>query len=453
MSRYLTTTVVIVGFWMVAIVLILGFHRFSYTGAKSIFSSDMIGYYSYLPAMFIYHDLDLGFAENNPNYPDDLYWKKTTPIGKPVIYYTYGMSLLYLPFFLVAHTLALIGIAPPNGFSWIYTLVIQLGTAGYTILGFFVLKKLLLRYFNERLTATALLILALGTPLFYYTFNESMMSHGASFMLFVGFFSAVDYWYSKPSFKSSIVLSSLISLIILVRPPNGIVIVWFVFWGWHRHGFWKTRIEFWWKNRKQVFIMLFVLAGFVFPQLLYWKLQSGSWFYKAYPDHMELDFLNPHLWNVLFSFRKGWLVYTPIMGIALLGFIFMKPMVLNVPRWLWVLFFCLSIWVISSWEIWWYGGSFGMRALIEYQAVLVFPMAFFIQRVMDVKKNVLRRLIWVVMGLFILLNIVQTFQYRAGIIHWDGMTYSVYKQVFGRLVIPKDELEQIHHDLDLPSYE
>jgi hypothetical protein len=41
-------------------------------------------------------------------------------------------------------------------------------------------------------------------------------------------------------------------------------------------------------------------------------------------------------------------------------------------------------------------------------------------------------LVFIVMGLFVVLNIFQTYQYSMGLIHWSRMSKEFYWRVFGK---------------------
>lgn len=62
----------------------------------------------------------------------------------------------------------------------------------------------------------------------------------------------------------------------------------------------------------------------VMPQMLYWHYKTGMYIYDSYKNPgVGLDYLSPHIINVLFSYRKGWLLYTPVMIFSLIGFYFL----------------------------------------------------------------------------------------------------------------------------------
>jgi len=56
---------------------------------------------------------------------------------------------------------------------------------------------------------------------------------------------------------------------------------------------------------------------------MYYKAGTGSWWQDGYSG-LGFDWLEPHLMDGLFSYRRGWLVYTPVMLFALIG-VFQLP--------------------------------------------------------------------------------------------------------------------------------
>ncbi|MBK6776976.1 MAG: hypothetical protein IPG74_14450 [Flavobacteriales bacterium] len=74
--------------------------------------------------------------------------------------------------------------------------------------------------------------------------------------------------------------------------------------------------------RSQLFGGAFAALIAVSPLFIYWKVYAGSFFWDSYQNPGEgLDIFYPHIHNFLFSFRKGWLLYSPLIALALLGFI------------------------------------------------------------------------------------------------------------------------------------
>ena len=112
-------------------------------------------------------------------------------------------------------------------------------------------------------------------------------------------------------------------------------------------------------------------------QLFYWKAAVGSYFVDAYFNPGEgFDWSAPHTLQVLFSFRKGWFIYTPLMLIATIAILLLRK------RWpeafpAVLVFFLVNLYVVSSWSCWWYADSFSSRAMTGSIAVMALPLAVF----------------------------------------------------------------------------
>jgi len=167
------------------------------------------------------------------------------------------------------------------------------------------------------------------------------------------------------------------------------------------------------------------------PQLLYWKSVTGTWLYYSYGTNERFFFDNPHLLSVLFGFRKGWLIYTPVMIFALIGIGMLWK---NNKKYFYptVLFLITNIYVVSCWWCWWYGGGFGMRALIECYAVLAIPLATFLTWMVKQKLPAKIPLLIIFVAITTL-SVFHTFRYHFGTIHYDAMTKEAYFHSFWRV--------------------
>ncbi|MGE0090784.1 MAG: hypothetical protein AB7S50_15025, partial [Bacteroidales bacterium] len=87
-----------------------------------VINNDAVSYYSYLPAVFIYNDLSFSFVDSLPKDFEGRIWYQTTPSGDRVQKMTMGWSVLYAPFFFVAHSIAQITDLNANGYSEIYSM-------------------------------------------------------------------------------------------------------------------------------------------------------------------------------------------------------------------------------------------------------------------------------------------------------------------------------------------
>jgi hypothetical protein len=182
------------------------------------------------------------------------------------------------------------------------------------------------------------------------------------------------------------------------------------------------------------------------PQLIYWKMQTGNFMYYSYSGE-HFFFNHPRIWKGLFSFRKGWLLYTPMAALALAGFFFLKKNArpLLIPLYLYTF---LNIWIVLSWWCWWYGGGFGLRAFIESFAFLAFPLAAL--WAWALKKGWVAYVgLMIVAGFFIRLNLFQSKQYREGKLHWDSMSKAMYKATF----LNPDYVKDADKLIDPPDYD
>jgi hypothetical protein len=181
------------------------------------------------------------------------------------------------------------------------------------------------------------------------------------------------------------------------------------------------------------------------PQFLYWKATTGSYLFFSYGDE-RFYFGNPHIIAGLFGYRKGWLLYTPIMIMALIGIILMKPRQNPFSIGLY-LFIPLNIYIIVSWWCWWYGGGFGNRPFIDSYPLLALGLATLFHEVS--KNRIALSITTLVSVLLFSLNIFQNYQYHYGSIHWDSMTKDAYWDSAGHLYPTKN----FYYLLEPPDYE
>jgi hypothetical protein len=402
----------------------------SYKKPFGVIKDDIVGYYTYLPATFIYHDISLKFTLKDPAYYYDKILIAPTPSGGYITKYPMGIAILYSPFFFICHFIAKLTGEQANGYTSSYQLALQLSCLFYLTIGLFFLRKTLLKYYSEVVTSLSILAVTVGTNLYYYASVYAPMSHVYSFSLIAIFIWVTINWYKTPNLKYSVLIGLVGGLITLVRPTNVIVFLFFTLWGITG---WKEMII-----RAKLFltgysllIMMFVCFILVWiPQLLYWKYNAGHWFYYSY--YSERFFFNdPQFINGLFSYRNGWLIYTPIMVFALAGIFFMIKG--NKDFFLPVLIFTIAnIYIIVSWWTWWYGGSYGLRPMIDSYSVLIFPMAAFIRYILN-SRIIIRITGVMLISVLIIHSVFQTIQYHHGAIHYDSMTRAAYWDSFGRI--------------------
>lgn len=432
--------------WLVVAVLFYSSLEYRFWRIEGrIIAGDVVSYYQYLPAVLIHHDITLEFAHRDAERYKDRFWSAPTETGKYVGRMTLGMSVLYAPFFLAAH-----GLAGPlgyerDGFSPPYKFALIISCLFYVFVGLWFLRKALLNWFSDRATAISILILGLATNLYFYAVIEPPMSHAYSFSLIACMIFLVIRWYAAPSVPKAILIGLVAGLILLVRPVNLVFLPLILLWDAGSRPALMERLIL----LKRNWVHLLIIMGTVFlvtvPQMLYWRMTTGHYIYYSY-EKERFFFNDPHLFRGIFSYRNGWLMYTPVMIFALIGVFltFKQHRRLYIPMvGVWLAFLYLTF----SWWCWWYGGAFGMRTMIDAYALLAFPLTAFTAWVMQ-KKRILGSLYLTLLGLFIALNIFQTYQYYTGAIHWGSMTREAYWDSFLR----KDPSDRFKSLLKHPDY-
>ncbi len=410
---------------------------------------DIKSYYAYLPAAIIYQDLYFHFASADLDHFRDKLFLINGPLGVPVQRVTYGMSFLYMPFFLPAHGLAPVLGYDNDGYTAPYKFALIISSAFYLLLGLFLLRKILLRWFSPAVTALTLISIALATNLFYYTTTEAPMSHTYSFALIAAYIYFVIRWYEKRSLLNTLLLGFLLGIISLIRPTNIIVILLFALWGIRNVNDVKARVLY--LSRSYLFILLMILAFLMvwIPQFIYWKYTSGDLLYYGRGDR-GFFFNNPQVLSSLFSYRKGLLLYMPILLLAFTGIplLFLKK---HASAWAVSLYIIINIYILSSWCFWWFGGSYGPRGYIDSYAIMAIPMAFTIRWLMD-KKIAGKVIIALFVSVMVYHNMFQTKQYRRGAIHFVAMSKEAYWDSFLHLH-PSDTFKYLLRFPDYPKAE
>ena len=437
--------------WIIVITLIsITWVNFNITRWQkgNIITFDVISYYSYLPAVFYEHDLSLSFLDDtlNKKNEDRYYWPNKDAHGNKIIKVSMGMAITYLPFFGAAHIYCKLVDLETNGFTDPYHFAIQFSSLFYFLIGLiFLLRILKLYYKNEVIFITSLSIV-FGTNIIYYLTNGAGMAHPVDFALIAAFIYYTIKWHHTQTFKLSIIIGFLIGFITLVRPINIVVFIIFLLYNVNSLNDLIEKIKFLLKEYKHILIISICGILLFIPQLIYWKWVSGNFFINSYVGE-KFYFNNPHIIDGLFSFRKGWLIYSPIMIFSLIGFYYLRKGNKSFFT-SFLIFIVLYFYLVFSWWCWWYGGSFGQRALIDIYPMLALPFAAFISHIKS-NKGLKKNLVYISIFLLILLSIFQTMQAKWNTIHFDSMTKEAYFDAFFRLTKnPEREKFLKHPDYD-----
>ena len=412
-----------------------------------IYSWDLFGSYIYLPMLFDQHNLiytDYSYFEsinNEHQLSSTLYQFVLNENGRIMTKYTLGWSILMSPFYFLAEIWANIFGYKTDGFSYPYKIMLVVGNLCYFILALFQLRKLFKRFFNETLSITLIFLLFLGTNLLFSQYASLGSTHLIEFLLLILLLNQCFKFYESINLKSGAFLALLLALVFLVRPPDIILILIPILWRNEQFPNLKAKIVYFFKNKKLLLSSIIsIFLVIISLQFIYWKITAGKFIINSYANNPGegFDWFTPYFYEILFSFRKGWFIYTPISILCLWGFYFWFKKDKNSLAFL--IPFIVFFYVISCWTTWWYADSFSLRAVLEIYPILFIALGFLIQRA---SKSKLKYFIFPLVAICAFLNVFQTYQIENGILKTDRMTKAYYFSVFGQTDSPNKQQENL----------
>ena len=399
--------------------------------ASAIQTNDATGYYAYLPAVFIYHDLNFAYHDSviqkyyNPEKYADY---RVTYNGKTIDKYYAGTAFTLIPFFLAGHLYAKLFNYPADGYSLPYFIAINIASIVFLLMGLIYILKFLKSYgATEKASSLILIVLVFATNLFHYASSEPCLSHIYSFAFISAFVYHSKKFFSGLAIKDFLFCSLCLGFIIFIRPVNIIVIFSLPFLAGDFNKL-KTAFNKLINDKSALIFSALITLSIAAIQPVIYQIQCGSFFVYTYFDE-GFNWTNPQLINFLFSYRKGFFVYTPVALLSLPGFVFLWRK--NKFQFYSLLFFLsLLIYILSSWWNWWYGGSFSTRVLLDYYVFLALLFMFAYQLV---ESKLIKNILIPVCFSLIVLCQIQAYQYRYYVINNEGMTKEEYWDVFLKL--------------------
>ncbi|WP_372936034.1 hypothetical protein [Mariniphaga sediminis] len=396
---------------------------------ESTITGDGKGYYDYLPSTFIHQDIfrindsakEMTAFENRRSALD-FYLKYEE---KWVNRYPCGTAVLQSPFFICTWLMSDTEGTFIDGYPKIYHRMVFFTALFYLLLSLVFLKKLLELYGAGRFTIfLSQILMIFATSITQYASANSAFSHVYSLFAITAFLFFTKEYFMDHRIRSFLVASVLLGLVVILRNINGVIL------------FFVPFLAGSWKNlgngilvilRKPLILAIGLLLFFalVFIQLFLWYAQTGHLLLYSYQGD-GFNFLDPQFINILLSYRKGLFIYTPVLFLGIVGLVwlFLKRQYYFVSSWL--VFFVLLTYLLSSWEWWYYGRSYGLRAYIDFYAIFFIPFAILFGQANRWGKG----LLLISALLTIPLNLIQNYQYQNYIIHGTGMNKARYWKVF-----------------------
>lgn len=271
-----------------------------------------------------------------------------------------GAAIVWMPVYLVAHivllTLRALGEnVPVDGISTPYAFACAFGSSVCVWLGMLMVHASLKRWFSERASFLAVVLLWLASPIIWYQTDQPWMSHAASF-----FAASLTFWvwargWEQRSLIAWTMLGAAIGLAMLVRPSHAVLLILPV-----------ADLLAAMKNRSHMRgatagIALSLLAtGVVFAlQLLTWYARYG-W---NIPPGSPMAWGRPATLQVLWSAHHGLFAWHPVLIAGFIGLIpfWKRSRYITVCLALILAGYVYSNAAIDAWHA---GGSFGMRRFV-----------------------------------------------------------------------------------------
>lgn len=415
--------------------LVYAYSIFQYKPYRQMYlltGGDAFGYYVYLPAFFIHHDLaDLHttmtakFQHSRPGIVDSSFFNK----------YFMGVAALQAPFFLGAHELAGFLHQPRDGFSMIYMYSVSLSCMVYALLALFLMMLVLRRRFSDSVTCIVLLILGLGTNLYFLVVAQAPFSHVYLLFEYALMLYFTVRFYESFQRRYILLIGLAYGMILLTRLNELYAVLIPIFWGIRTRADVIERVKLFERFIVPVFAAVFIVMVCVLPQLLYWKISTGHYFYYSYQGE-KFDFLHPHIINGFFSASNGWITYSPIMLLTLAGIgataknrdPSFSAIAVYLP---------VHIYVIYSWWCWYYMGSYGSRPMVESYALLSIPLAYSVEWFIRTRARFVTLLGILVFCIWLV--IFQTYQTSLGIFNSELSNWHFNLATFGKSKLTYEE--------------
>jgi hypothetical protein len=390
--------------------------------------ADKAGYYMYLPAIF-----HLGFGASN--YEDGFDNKHGDGFridrenDKIITKFTSGLAMLLLPFYALGTLIASIFGFDAHPYSGFYLFFVNIGAAFYLALGLFFLRKWLNFYVDSNSSLYSVLLIFFGTNLYYYTLDETLMSHLYSFTMFSTFLYGLKSFYETKKWIHFLLFATSLSIAILIRPTNALFGLIGFFIDLKSFSAFKSRLLLL-LDPKYLFPGVIIFVLIMMPQFLYWKFAFGEYIVWSYEGEGFTYWSNPQFLTVWFSPQSGLFTYTPILLISLL---FSAIMIAKKNTYtnstLVIISFLAVSYMCASWNNPYFGiCNFGKRPMVEYLPILFLPIPYIFSSYNSFRKTTQ----YIILASMLLMVIYNLALFRAFDTCFFGETWEWEK--FGQLV-------------------
>jgi hypothetical protein len=399
------------GWWLAAVVACLLVNPYV--------RGDGNGYYAWLVSPVIDGDLDftnqfrhadplfqtLIFAADGTVRPEAL-----TPTGRVGNQWSVGPAVLWAPWFLVAHAAVKVAHTfgsqiPADGFSWPYVWLVSMGTALYGLAALWWSSQIATQLGYGRRAGLAALGMGLASSLLVYQVFLPFHVHALAACAVAAY---AAFWMRRQSMSETadwMWWGALAGMMVQVYHLNALLVI---------PAMWQ-----WWRLLRArgpgaalvsggAFVAAAVFVGL--PQLVGKAMVYGRPWITGYQD--QFIWSEPRLWQTAFSTNHGWITWTPVVLLAVIGWVRVwrdhpatRVWLVTVP----VFYVC-----VASYQNWHGQSSFGNRFFLSLTVWLVVGVAALADQMADHTWR--RHAVPAVLACLIAWNIGFMFQWGTNII-------------------------------------
>jgi len=338
--------------------------------------NDAEGYYIYLPALLIHHDLDFRKEILHHQYASHLADTKSflRRDGSSMNRWPIGVALTVSPAFLLAHAVSTLVYAHTLDLTYLpdgYTIIYQAFCATFAMaLGLVAMlcadDIIKARGISDRCTVAGILTYVLATNFVYYFAREPLMSHlpGAAWLL-VAIWCTDRIVRCGESLKTYGMLGAFAAAMALVCRMTNVVdapIAIFLLMSLWKQG-----------RMREIVPALPRLAIALLPllaQAAIWHALNGHAVAAnvqtiGYRPNEGFHWLHPQWWRILISSRHGLFFWSPLLLFSFWGLIIGLRRRRDGLVTAWVISALLLYYLNAAWVYWSFGNSFGAREFVE----------------------------------------------------------------------------------------
>jgi hypothetical protein len=388
--------------------------------------SDGWGYYLYLPAVFIYHDLHFSFLKSASLPSEVSHYRAADGSWQGLSSdegtgyrdkYALGPAVMQAPFFFGALVFAKLKRPAVNGFETPFQVANVLAGAFYFALGTWLIYRTTLRRYGQFASIAAILFAILTTNLLFYATFDASYSHVYGYCLVAALLylsiSTEDAGV-PPRLGSYVLFGLLMGLAVMVRPTNVVVAPLYLIF----------------IRRANVReIVAGSLAGFAasalaaLPQMLFWLVTSGSLIYWSYVGE-GFTFPPSNVLAYVTTLPKGIFFWHPAYFLMIASLVAQ----LHARRFetlVLMAIVALNIYVGASWGDPAFGHTFGCRQIVEMIPLMLPSVAAAVGWCV---KSVARRRIAAALTVALgVVNTIQFYGYAIGTLPHNRATLASYR--------------------------